>query len=175
MSYLLVDCGTETSQEPCLPSLITRQILFGFAYLLNPFLNMWARRGYERHSTRRRPNAGKVLGMLLRGWLQTRLMTFYVQFHAIAKELPLCYMLAPGTTIRIRYSYSRKFLQEVKLGRPMCLCVRFCVSVLPTIDSRGIAGDFTGCGQVQDTTHQFGGEAEYSLIFLYVCAYATMV
>lgn len=53
----------------------------------------------------------------------------------------------------------------------MCLCV----SVLPTIDSRGIAGDFSDCGQVQDTTHQFGGEAEYSLIFLYVCAYATMV
>lgn len=57
----------------------------------------------------------------------------------------------------------------------MCFCVHFCVSVLPTIDSRGIAGDFTGCGQVLDTTHQFGGEAEYSLIFLYVCAYATMV
>lgn len=47
------------------------------------------------------------------------------------------------------------------------------VSVLPTIDSRGIAGDFSGCGQVRDTTHQFGGETEYSLIFLYVCAYTT--
>lgn len=40
-----------------------------------------------------------------------------------------------------------------------------CVPVLPTIDSGGIAGDFSGCGLVQDTTHQFGGEAEYSLIF----------
>lgn len=69
-----------------------------------------------------------------------------------------------------------KFQQEVKLGRHMCFCVWVCAcaSVLPTIDSRGIAGDFSGCGQVQDTTHQFGGEAEYSLIFLYVCAYTTM-
>lgn len=55
-----------------------------------------------------------------------------------------------------------------------CVCTHVCASVLPTIDSRGIAGDFSGCGQVQDTTHQFGGEAEYSLIFLYVCAYTTM-
>lgn len=55
----------------------------------------------------------------------------------------------------------------------MCLCVL--LSLLPTIDWRGIAGDFSGCGQVQDTTHQFGGEAEYSLIFLYVCASTTMV
>lgn len=56
----------------------------------------------------------------------------------------------------------------------MGVCTHACASVLPTIDSRGIAGDFSGCGQVQDTTHQFGGEAEYSLIFLYVCAYTTM-
>lgn len=55
----------------------------------------------------------------------------------------------------------------------MCLCAL--LSLLPTIDWRGIAGDFSGCGQVQDTTHQFGGEAEYSLIFLYVCASTTMV
>lgn len=54
------------------------------------------------------------------------------------------------------------------------VCTHACASMLPTIDSRGIAGDFSGCGQVQDTTHQFGGEAEYSLIFLYVCAYTTM-
>lgn len=77
---------------------------------------------------------------------------------------------------------STKFQQEVILGRYVCLCActfvclcaRMHPSLLPTIDSRGIAGDFSGCGQVQDTTHQFGGEAEYSLIFLYVCAYTTM-
>lgn len=59
----------------------------------------------------------------------------------------------------------------------MCFLTRLtghaCVPVLPTIDSGGIAGDFSGCGLVQDTTHQFGGEAEYSLIFVYVCAYTT--
>lgn len=42
------------------------------------------------------------------------------------------------------------------------VCTLPCTSLLPTIDCRGIAGDLSGCGQVSDTTHQFGGGAEGS-------------
>lgn len=98
------------------------------------FLNVWARRGYKKSTvTWRRPNPGKVFGMFLRRRQQTRLLTFFIQFNvteniSYSKYCPDATFYASSYVPLWKRSIvnSRKFQQEVKLGRHMCLCVWVC-------------------------------------------------
>lgn len=110
---------------------------------------MWARRGYKKHSSWRRPNAGKVFGMLLGKSQQTRLMTFLFSSCHRKKKLHKYYDATLYATLQVLQRRkgtvsSSKFQQEVKLGRHMCLCVCLCACVCVCVTNNRLQGNCRG-------------------------------